>query len=42
MKLEAAERWRDDRVAYADAKTEVIGELMDRAEVGAADTQWRP
>lgn len=42
MKLEAAERWRDDRVAYADAKTEVIGELMDRAEVWAADTQWRP
>src|SRR5206468_4059206 len=31
-KLEAARRWRDDRIAYADAKTEVIVRLMQRAE----------
>jgi GrpB-like predicted nucleotidyltransferase (UPF0157 family) len=31
-KLEAAQRWRDDRVAYADAKTEVILRLRQDAE----------
>jgi len=31
-KLEAARLWRDDRIAYADAKTEVIVRLMQRAE----------
>jgi len=31
-KLDAAQRWRDDRIAYADAKTEVIVRLMQRAE----------
>lgn len=41
-KLEAARLWRDDRIAYADAKTEVIGELMDLAEGWALDTGWRP
>ncbi len=41
-KLEAARQWRDDRVAYADAKTEVINRLMDRAEIWAFETGWRP
>ena len=41
-KLEAAKQWRDDRIAYADAKTEVINRLMDQAETWAIDTGWRP
>ena len=41
-KLEAARRWRDDRIAYADAKTEVIDRLMDQAEIWAGSTGWRP
>jgi GrpB-like predicted nucleotidyltransferase (UPF0157 family) len=40
-KLKAAEQWRDDRVAYADAKTEVILPLMRDAESWARDTGWR-
>ena len=40
-KLEAARRWRDDRIAYADAKTEVIVRLMQRAESWAVETGWR-
>lgn len=40
-KLEAAERWRDDRIAYADAKTDVISRLMERAESWAVETEWR-
>ncbi len=41
-KLEAAKHWSDDRVAYADAKTEVINRIMDQAETWAIDTGWRP
>lgn len=41
-KLEAARVWRDDRLAYADAKTEVIEPLMAEAEVWAAEVAWRP
>lgn len=41
-KLEAAKQWRDDRVAYADAKTEVINRIMDQAETWAFDAGWRP
>jgi GrpB-like predicted nucleotidyltransferase (UPF0157 family) len=41
-KLEASELWRDDRVAYADAKTEMIDSLMRKAEIWARDTGWRP
>jgi len=41
-KLEAARRWRDDRIAYADAKTDVIGRLIERAERWAVETRWRP
>jgi len=39
-KLEAAERWRDDRVAYADAKTEVILRLTSDAESWARKIGW--
>lgn len=39
-KLEAAERWRDDRIAYADAKTEVILRLMSDAEFWAREIDW--
>jgi GrpB-like predicted nucleotidyltransferase (UPF0157 family) len=41
-KLEAARLWRDDRIAYADAKTEVINKIMKRAERWASETGWRP
>lgn len=30
-KQEAAARWKDDRIAYADAKTEVIDQLLAKA-----------
>jgi len=40
-KLAAAQRWRDDRVAYADAKTEVILRLRQDAEGWARDVGWR-
>jgi len=39
-KLEAAERWRDDRIAYADAKTEVILLLTRDAESWAREIGW--
>ncbi len=39
-KLEAARFWHDDRVAYADAKTEVILPLMRDAESWAANNGW--
>lgn len=35
-KAEIAARWRDDRIAYADAKSDVIDELMAKAEAWAA------
>jgi len=41
-KLEAAQRWRDDRIAYADAKTEVIGRLMEEAQAWAVESGWGP
>ena len=41
-KLEAAQLWRDDRVAYADAKTDVILRLMEDAEAWASQTGWSP
>ena len=40
-KLDAAERWRDDRVAYADAKTAVILRVMHDARAWAAQNGWR-
>jgi GrpB-like predicted nucleotidyltransferase (UPF0157 family) len=41
-KLEAARLWRDDRIAYAAAKSDVINQLMDRAEAWAVGTGWTP
>ncbi len=35
-KAEIALRWRDDRIAYADAKTDVIEALLARAEARAS------
>ena len=40
VKQEAAQRWANDRIAYTDAKTAVIDELMTKAEVWAQQTQW--
>ena len=40
-KLDAAERWRDDRVAYADAKTAVILRVMRDARAWASQNAWR-
>ncbi len=41
IKREAAARWRDDRVAYTEAKTAVILDLMGAAERWAKRTGWR-
>ena len=37
----AAARWADDRIAYTEAKTEVIGAIAVRAEEWAAKTGWK-
>lgn len=39
-KVRAAERWRYDRIVYADAKTEVIEVLLGRAAIWASATGW--
>jgi GrpB-like predicted nucleotidyltransferase (UPF0157 family) len=41
-KLESASRWRHDRIAYADSKTDVIEVLMVEAEEWARGSSWRP
>jgi GrpB-like predicted nucleotidyltransferase (UPF0157 family) len=38
----AAARWADDRLAYTDAKTEVIRPIAMRAEEWARTTGWKP
>ena len=38
----AAARWADDRIAYTEAKTEVIGPILVRAEEWARTTGWTP
>jgi len=38
----AAARWADDRIAYTEAKTEVIGAISPRAEEWARRTGWTP
>jgi GrpB-like predicted nucleotidyltransferase (UPF0157 family) len=38
----AAEQWADDRIAYTEAKTEVIGPILVRAEEWARTTGWTP
>jgi GrpB-like predicted nucleotidyltransferase (UPF0157 family) len=40
MKRETAASWRDDGVAYNAAKTDVILDLLDRAERWAIETGW--
>lgn len=36
MKQAAAARWSDDRIAYTEAKDEIIGEILTRAELWEA------
>jgi GrpB-like predicted nucleotidyltransferase (UPF0157 family) len=38
----AAARWFDDRIAYTEAKTEVVGAILVRAEEWALKTGWKP
>ena len=38
----AAARWADDRIAYTEAKTEVIAGILVRAEEWARQTDWTP
>jgi GrpB-like predicted nucleotidyltransferase (UPF0157 family) len=38
----AAARWADDRIAYTEAKTEVINAISPRAEEWARKTGWTP
>ncbi|HET9781900.1 MAG TPA: GrpB family protein [Candidatus Dormibacteraeota bacterium] len=38
----AAERWADDRIAYTEAKTEVVKTIAVRAEQWARDVGWKP
>jgi len=40
-KRDAATRWTFDRIAYADAKTAVIDQLMAEAETWARQTGWQ-
>jgi GrpB-like predicted nucleotidyltransferase (UPF0157 family) len=42
LKVELARRYRDDRIAYNEAKTSFILDAMERAERWATDTGWRP
>jgi GrpB-like predicted nucleotidyltransferase (UPF0157 family) len=38
----ALARWADDRVAYTEAKDDVIREISERAEEWARSTGWKP
>ena len=40
VKREAAARWHDDRIAYTDAKTDVVLRLLELAEAWARETGW--
>jgi GrpB-like predicted nucleotidyltransferase (UPF0157 family) len=42
LKYEQAERYRDDRQAYADAKQPYIWSVVARADEWAQRTGWRP
>jgi GrpB-like predicted nucleotidyltransferase (UPF0157 family) len=42
VKMEAAERWRDDRIAYTEAKGAVIRSLIAQADQWAATSGWIP
>jgi GrpB-like predicted nucleotidyltransferase (UPF0157 family) len=41
MKREAALRWQDDRLAYTEAKSDLILDLLGQAERWAAGRSWR-
>ncbi|MEM7017363.1 MAG: GrpB family protein [Pseudomonadota bacterium] len=41
-KRQMAEKFRDDRFAYVEAKDPVIWEIMKRADVWAAESEWEP
>ena len=41
-KLEAVARWADDGLAYTDAKTDAILDILDKAERWAAVDGWAP
>jgi GrpB-like predicted nucleotidyltransferase (UPF0157 family) len=40
VKWQAAQVWSDDRIAYTEAKTEVILDLLDAAETWASANSW--
>jgi GrpB-like predicted nucleotidyltransferase (UPF0157 family) len=40
LKLALASRFRDDRLAYTDAKTDFILDTLDRARIWAESTRW--
>jgi GrpB-like predicted nucleotidyltransferase (UPF0157 family) len=40
VKREAARMWSDDRIAYTEAKTGVIVDLLDAAETWARANSW--
>jgi hypothetical protein len=40
VKEEAAQVWSDDRIAYTEAKTGVILDLLDAAEAWATASSW--
>jgi GrpB-like predicted nucleotidyltransferase (UPF0157 family) len=40
VKADAARTWRGDRAAYTETKSEVIADIVERAERWAADTGW--
>jgi GrpB-like predicted nucleotidyltransferase (UPF0157 family) len=42
LKRELAARWHDDRIAYTEAKTGFILDILDDAGEWAAQTCWRP
>lgn len=41
-KRAAARTWQDDRWAYTEAKTGIILDILDVAELWAKETDWRP
>jgi GrpB-like predicted nucleotidyltransferase (UPF0157 family) len=40
VKADAAHVWADDRIAYTDAKNEVILDLLEAAQEWAASVGW--
>ena len=40
VKQEAAQVWSDDRIAYTEAKTGVVLDLLDAAEIWAMANSW--